>query len=452
LLHKLISVRNAMSFTSQNLNLPYIAPAQAQKHVTHNEALRALDAIVQLSLVSKFQTTPPVTPIEGSRYFVAAPATNEWAGQDGLLAAYQDGAWGFYTPQIGWQAWVEDESVLQIWDGAAWQAPSPAPNHQNMQYVGINTTADTTNRLSVSSPSTLLNHAGNGHQLKLNKNLNADTASVLYQSGFSGRAEIGLTGDDDFHFKVSPDGSAWNEGLTLDKSTGVARFPSGIKDPSQSRDVGLFNFVGAITGNAFFYRITAGQAQLPRTSAISTVSGDQITLTSAVDTAKFFTTSHMTGVSYVRVWNTTKSPNESAWVKDIPSSGVLQITDASHISGWSNGDILQIGEPSNTDKVAIDISPLLTTIYGSPVRQKGLNIEAYFDTNTVGDLIAVSDTGLSGTLSNLARAAVAGVSIGNGFVASTQLSPISNSNLIYIREKITTTSNLSSLKVIAVLV
>ena len=33
---------------SANLQLPYIMPSQAQKHVTHNEAVRTLDALVQL--------------------------------------------------------------------------------------------------------------------------------------------------------------------------------------------------------------------------------------------------------------------------------------------------------------------------------------------------------------------------------------------------------------------
>ena len=40
-----------MSQTSPVLSLPYIQPAQAQKHVTHNEALRILDAITQLSVI-----------------------------------------------------------------------------------------------------------------------------------------------------------------------------------------------------------------------------------------------------------------------------------------------------------------------------------------------------------------------------------------------------------------
>lgn len=34
-----------------NLALPFILPAQAQKHVTHNEALQRLDALVQLVVV-----------------------------------------------------------------------------------------------------------------------------------------------------------------------------------------------------------------------------------------------------------------------------------------------------------------------------------------------------------------------------------------------------------------
>jgi len=441
-----------MPFNSQNLNLPYIAPAQAQKHVTHNEALRALDAVVQLSLVSKSQTTPPATPIEGRRYFVAATGTNEWAGQDALIAAYQDGAWAFYTPQSGWQAWIEDESVLQIWDGSTWQSPTPAPNHQNMAYIGINTTADTTNRLAISSPATLLNHAGNGHQLKLNKNTAADTGSLLYQTGFSGRAEIGLAGNDDFSFKVSPDGSAWNDSLVLDKSTGSARFPSGIKDPTQSRNVGQFCFVGSIAGLAFIYRMD-GQAQLPRIAVVGSVSTDVITLGTATDTAKFFNTSKMTGVSYVRIWNTTKSPNESAWVKDIPSSGKLQVTDASHISGWSNGDTLQIGEPGRTDTVDVDISPVLNTIFSTTFRQAGLLVEYIFDSNTVGDQLKVSDTGASGTYTNLSQLIIApSKDVGSGFVASTVLSPVSNSNLLTVKEGVSTTNNVLSVKILAVLV
>jgi hypothetical protein len=201
-----------------NLNLPYIMAAQAQKHVTHNEAIRRLDAIVQTSVVDRDLGAPPGSPVEGACYIVAAGATGAWTGREGEIAAYQDGAWAFYPPREGWIVWVCDEDLLCAWDGADWVLAydlNPTP------LVGVNATADATNRLSVSAPATLLSHAGAGHQLKLNKNAAADTASLLYQTGFSGRAEMGLSGDDDFHVKVSADGAAWTEALVIDKDTGI---------------------------------------------------------------------------------------------------------------------------------------------------------------------------------------------------------------------------------------
>lgn len=66
-----------------NLDLPYILPNQAQKHVTHNEAIRALDAIVQLAVIDRDRTAAPEAPQEGDRYIVAANAQGLFAGQKG---------------------------------------------------------------------------------------------------------------------------------------------------------------------------------------------------------------------------------------------------------------------------------------------------------------------------------------------------------------------------------
>jgi hypothetical protein len=103
-----------------NLALPYIMAAQAQKHVTHNEAIRVLDAIVQISVLDRDLDTPPATPAEGDRYIVGTSPTGAWAGEAGHIAAWQDGAWAFYPPQVGWLAWVGDENVLLAYDGAQW--------------------------------------------------------------------------------------------------------------------------------------------------------------------------------------------------------------------------------------------------------------------------------------------------------------------------------------------
>ena len=214
-----------------NLGLPFLMAAQAQKHVTHNEALRALDALVHLAVIDRDATTPPGSPSDGNRYIVATGGAGAWEGHDLEIAAYQDGAWAFFAPRAGWRSWIGDEEVLVVWDGGAWSSvggSGGSGGDGDFDTVGINATADSTNRLAMAAPASLFNHAGNGHQQKINKAAAGDTASQLYQTGFSGRAEVGLTGDDDFHFKVSPDGSAWNEAILIDKDTGEVSFPSGV--------------------------------------------------------------------------------------------------------------------------------------------------------------------------------------------------------------------------------
>lgn len=212
-----------------NLGLPFIEASQAQKHVTHNEALLALDAVLQTGVIDRDLSTPPVSPTNGDAYIPAAGSTSDWAGNDLSIASWQDGAWQFYPPKIGWVVYVIDESIFTFWDGSEWVETGTAIEQlQNLSLLGVNTTADTGNKLAVSSDAVLFTHTGNGVQHKLNKNVANDTASVLFQTDWSGRAEIGTVGDDDFQFKVSPDGVSWNEAIHIDNNTGGVSFPNGV--------------------------------------------------------------------------------------------------------------------------------------------------------------------------------------------------------------------------------
>jgi hypothetical protein len=214
-----------MSDTSPILSLPYIQPSQAQKHVTHNEALQRLDVLTQTVVQDRGRTAPPAPAQTGNSHIVAPGATGDWAGRDGQIATWDGTGWQFIAPRTGWQAQVLDEARAVIHDGSGWAAQPPDLN--DLSGVGIGTQADPVNRLAVTAQATLLSHDGAGHQLKINKSTAPDTASLLFQTGWSGRAEMGTAGSDGFAIKVSPDGSAWNVGLQIDPDNGQTLFPSG---------------------------------------------------------------------------------------------------------------------------------------------------------------------------------------------------------------------------------
>lgn len=209
-----------MSDTTVNLALPYIKPAQAQKHVPHNEALQLLDATVQLVITARL-AMPPAEPAEGECFWVLPGAVDAWAGRAGRLAFRQDEAWSFLEPRVGWHAFDRTEGRLKLFTGTDWD-DIPLPSAPELSALGIAATPDATNRLAVSAPATLLSHAGGDHRLKINKAAGTDTASLLFQSGWQGKAEMGLAGDDRFSIKVSGDGAAWTTALTISPQ-GVVR-------------------------------------------------------------------------------------------------------------------------------------------------------------------------------------------------------------------------------------
>lgn len=105
--------------TTPNLVLPELSTSQAQKEITHNDALRVLDALVQASVQDKDLTTPP-THAHGNLWIVAAGAGGAWASKDGKIAQSYNSAWYFLTPKEGWTVWVNDENKQYIYDGSAW--------------------------------------------------------------------------------------------------------------------------------------------------------------------------------------------------------------------------------------------------------------------------------------------------------------------------------------------
>jgi Protein of unknown function (DUF2793) len=219
---------------SLHLDLPYLEAAQAQKHITHNEALRALDALVMLTVLDRDLTAPPGSPIEGARYIVKPVGTGAFAGHNHAIAHFIDGAWTFHAPQLGWLCYVADENLFAIWNGVAW-ATALDSFGAVMAKLGILTSPDSTNRLAVKSDGALFSHddvtPGSGHmRITINKSAAASDAGFVFQDAFGSRALFGLLGDDNFTLKVSPDSSTFYSAWVIDRNNGNTGFqrPFGI--------------------------------------------------------------------------------------------------------------------------------------------------------------------------------------------------------------------------------
>jgi hypothetical protein len=107
--------------TSPRLAMAYIATSQAQKEVTHNDALNDIDFLAQPSVISRSLTTPPTSPNSGDTYIIAASPTGAWSGYGGSLAAYYSG-WKFKTPKTGWIVWSVADNKYLYYTGSAWSA------------------------------------------------------------------------------------------------------------------------------------------------------------------------------------------------------------------------------------------------------------------------------------------------------------------------------------------
>jgi hypothetical protein len=210
--------------TTPNLALTLIDQSQSQKEVTANNAFIRME-VPLIGAVDRAINTPPGSPANGDSYIVGGSPTGAWAGKANNLAYYY-GGWYFIVPKEGLSLWVNDEDIFYTWNGTSWIVTNNPTSFQNLSLLGINTTADATNKLAVASSAILFTNIGNGIQAKLNKNAVGDSAGFLFQTGFSGRAEFGTLGDDNFTLKVSSDGTTFFDVLKMMASTGRMAFKS----------------------------------------------------------------------------------------------------------------------------------------------------------------------------------------------------------------------------------
>ena len=103
------------------LSMPELASAQNNPDVTHNEALRVLDALVQCVALDKDLTAEPSGPSDGDVYLLAGTmdSGDEWDGHENDIAYYQNTAWVYITPGEGWRVYVLDEQTVYEYQGSS---------------------------------------------------------------------------------------------------------------------------------------------------------------------------------------------------------------------------------------------------------------------------------------------------------------------------------------------
>jgi hypothetical protein len=213
---------------TRRLTLPLLAAGQSQKHVTLNEALLRLDETIQILIASRSLMDPPASPAEGRSYVPAAGASGAWAGKAGFLLVFEDGVWRTISVPAGTSAYIEDEEAVVVHDGAAWRTPKGRNAEARIDRLGLARAPDDTAALAVTSDRAIFSHApaaGGDMRMIVNKADTADTASLVLQTGWSGRGEFGLCGDDKLSLKVSANGTSWLTALSVDNASGDVAAP-----------------------------------------------------------------------------------------------------------------------------------------------------------------------------------------------------------------------------------
>lgn len=116
-----------MSFDNTGRHqLPLLAVSQAQKEITHNEALVRIDALLHPVVEDQRATPPALTNADiGKCWLISSAATGEWAAKTGQIACWIGGGWRYFSPVDAMRIRMKSEETDLIWLGDAWiVAPS----------------------------------------------------------------------------------------------------------------------------------------------------------------------------------------------------------------------------------------------------------------------------------------------------------------------------------------
>ena len=83
--------------------LPFLAVGQAQKEITHNEALVLIDALISTAVIAQLSSAPTgLTEADaGKCWLISNDATGVWSAKNGQIACWTGSSWRYILPIEG---------------------------------------------------------------------------------------------------------------------------------------------------------------------------------------------------------------------------------------------------------------------------------------------------------------------------------------------------------------
>ncbi|MEQ1540002.1 MAG: DUF2793 domain-containing protein [Sphingorhabdus sp.] len=107
-------------------SLPNLYVGQAQKEITHNEALARIDALLYPVVEAELALPPTglTSSSDGLCWLIGSAAIGQWEGRTGQIARWSDGSWRYISPVEGMTVWLVSGSKRLFYIGGDWNSPS----------------------------------------------------------------------------------------------------------------------------------------------------------------------------------------------------------------------------------------------------------------------------------------------------------------------------------------
>lgn len=116
-----------MSEMSSRYEMPLLHVGQANKEISHNEALTIIDGLIQPCVEGVLEAEPSNLSSQdrGRCWLVAPSASGGWAGQDNKIAYWTGEAWRFLTILESGKIFSKDIGAALVRGPDGWNSPTP---------------------------------------------------------------------------------------------------------------------------------------------------------------------------------------------------------------------------------------------------------------------------------------------------------------------------------------